>query len=186
MPRAMPADVDAAILAAIRQFRIDVPRYAARVADAIKVPLQQHQFDALVSFDLNTGGIYRARLTAAINDGDPDAARHFMGWLKPIEIKPRRTAEMNLFRTGDYAANGDRIAVWRTDGAGRLKGILKTISGDQLLEAFASAEAPSVPAPLPDLAPALRAAREVEAAANLVAVASTNLQTAIAALTEAA
>jgi lysozyme len=116
MTRAMPQDIDAAVIIAIDQFAIDVKGYVARVKDAIRVPLAQHQFDALVSFDFNTGGIHRAKLTAAINAGDPDAARHFMGWLWPPEIRKRRTAEMALFRTGDYAANGDAIPIWRTDG----------------------------------------------------------------------
>ena len=92
--RAMPQDVDAAVMAAIDQFAVDVRGYVARVNDAIREPLAQQQFDALVSFDFNTGGIHRAKLTAAINAGEPDAARHFMGWLRPPEIRKRRTAEI--------------------------------------------------------------------------------------------
>ena len=83
LPRGMPADLDAALDRAVAVFREDVAKYEARVNAAIKVPLAQHQFDALVSFDLNTGGIYRANLTKAINAGDPDASRHFFGWLRP-------------------------------------------------------------------------------------------------------
>ena len=122
MHRAMPQDIDAAVMAAIYQFAIDVQGYVARVNDALRVPVAQRQFDALVSFDFNTGGIHRAKLTAAINAGDPDAARHFMGWLRPPEIRKRRTAEMALFRTGDYTANGDAVPIWRTDGRGTCPG----------------------------------------------------------------
>lgn len=187
LPRAMPEDLDAAVLAAIRQFRLDVPRYADRVRAAIKVPIAQHQFDALVSFDLNTGGIFRARLTAAINAGDPDAARHFMGWLRPPEIRGRRTAEMNLFRTGDFAANGDRIPVWATNGAGRLTKIIRHMGGAELLAAMHAVPAREVDASfLPDLTPALRAAQEVERVSNLITLANTDLQAAMAALKEAA
>ena len=133
MARGMSADVGPAIDYALTVFREDVAKYEARVNAAIKVPLAQHQFDALVSFDLNTGGIYRANLTKAINAGDPDASRHFFGWLKPVEIRKRRTAEKRLFETGDYDHNGDSIAVWNVDASGKLRGIRKTISGADLL-----------------------------------------------------
>lgn len=133
MARGMPANLDGAIEEALRLFRSDVAKYERRVNDAIKVPLEQHEFDALVSFDFNTGGIDRARLTAAINAGDPKASRHFMGWLRPPEIRKRRTAEMRLFETGDYDANGTSIPVWRVDDTGRLRGIHSTISGAELL-----------------------------------------------------
>jgi lysozyme len=180
MSRAMPQDVDAAVMAAIDQFAIDVMGYVARVNVAVHVPLAQHQFDALVSFDLNTGGIHRAKLTAAINAGEPDAARHFMGWLRPPEIRKRRTAEMALFRKGDYAANGDAVPIWRTDGNGRLKGVLRTMSGEDLLRRI---EAAPIPAELPtmiDLAPAVAAAARARAAQDAAMLALTDLEAALA------
>lgn len=133
LPRGMPRDVDAAIDDALDLFRHDIATYEARVNANIKVPLKQHEFDALVSFDFNTGGIHRAKLTAAINAGDPGASRHFFGWLQPPEVRGRRTAERRLFETGDYAANGDAIVVWNVDGNGKLRGALKTIHGADLL-----------------------------------------------------
>lgn len=145
MPRGMPSNLNRAIDEALDVFRVDVGRYEARVNAAIRVPLKQHEFDALVSFDFNTGGIHRAKLTAAINRGEKDAARHFMGWLRPIEIKKRRTAEMRLFRTGDYDANGDDIPVWRVDDAGKLRGIHSTIDGADLLKRMGRTPAPSAP-----------------------------------------
>jgi lysozyme len=181
IPRAMPQDIDAAVIAAIDQFAIDVKGYEARVNAAITVPLAQHQFDALVSFDFNTGGIHRARLTAAINAGESDAARHFMGWLRPPEIRKRRTAEMALFRTGDYAANGDAVPIWRTDGKGRLTGILRTISGAELLRQVAVAP---IPADLPrmvDVTPAVAAAARVRAAQEAASHALKDLEAALAA-----
>ena len=134
MDFAMPTDIEAAIDHALDIFRKDVKSYEARVNKAIKVQVTQYEFDALVSFDLNTGGIHRAQLTKAINDGRPDAARHFMGWLRPPELRKRRTAEMNLFMTGDYDANGDRIPVWKTNGNGKLNGLLYTMSGADVLK----------------------------------------------------
>jgi lysozyme len=147
MNGAMPtgAALEKAIDRAIEIFREDVRKYEDRVNDAIKVPLQQHEFDALVSFDFNTGGIYRAKLTQAINAGDHNAARHFMGWLRPPEIRKRRTAEMRLFQYGDYDANGDQIPIWKTNGKGKLVGILYTISGAELLLRMKGPVRPDVP-----------------------------------------
>lgn len=126
-------DLDAAVTRAIKLFKRDVVKYEARVNKALTRKVKQHEFDALVSFDFNTGGIHRARLTKAINLGDKAAHRHFMGWLRPPEIRKRRTAEMNLFRTGDYDANGTAIPIWKTNGKGRLIGQIKTMHGADLL-----------------------------------------------------
>ena len=125
MPRGMPDDIDAAIDDVMALFAQDLNRYEARVNDAIKVPLKQHEFDALVSFDYNTGGVYRARLSKAINQQDPNASRHFMGWTKPASIVPRREKEKHLFETGIYSNVG--AAVWNVDTSGRLRGVYKTI-----------------------------------------------------------
>jgi len=134
MSSAMPTGdlLTAAVDRAILLFRDDLEKYEARVNDAIKVPLKQHEFDALVSFDFNTGGIHRAKLTKAINAGDKSGAG-FMGWLKPPEIRKRRTAEMKLFQTGDYDANGNTVPIWGTDGALELTGIVGQVSGPSLI-----------------------------------------------------
>lgn len=68
--RGMPSDLDAAVRLAVRTFAEDLPKYEARVNAAVRVPLAQHEFDALVSFDYNCGGIYSAQLTKALNAGD--------------------------------------------------------------------------------------------------------------------
>jgi lysozyme len=138
MPRGMPKNLDATILECLRVFDEDLDKYEARVNSAIKVPLKQHQFDALVSFDLNTGGIFRALLTKAINSGDL-SGDGFMGWLKPKAIIGRRKDEQALFRTGNYDANGDKIAIWRVDENGRLRGIERTITGAELRKMMARA-----------------------------------------------
>tara|TARA_R110000851_G_scaffold200201_5_gene351346 strand:- start:137 stop:763 length:627 start_codon:yes stop_codon:yes gene_type:complete len=135
MNSAMPmgAALETAIDRAIRQFDVDLDKYEDRVNRAIKVPLKQYEFDALVSFDFNTGGIYRADLTDAINRGDKDGGE-FMGWLQPPEIRKRRTAEMRLFQTGDYDANGTMVPIWKTDGKGNLRGLSGQMSGKAILE----------------------------------------------------
>lgn len=131
------------MLVALRQFDADLFSYEGRVNQAVKVPLKQHQFDALVSFDFNTGGIFRAQLTKAINAGDM-RGDGFMGWLKPKEILKRRTAEQTLFRTGNYDANGDMIPVYDALGNGKMR-FRKAISGRELLGLMADAGAVHMP-----------------------------------------
>jgi lysozyme len=90
---------------ALGLFRHDVSKYAADVARAVKVPLQQHEFDALVSFHYNTGAIGKASFVKKLNAGDrAGAIKGIMDWRKPAEIIPRRTAERDLFRDGKYPA----------------------------------------------------------------------------------
>lgn len=85
--------------------KTDIAKYEAGVNAAVKVPIKQHEFDALVSFHYNTGAIGRATLTKLVNKGDmAGAAKAFMSWTKPPEIKARRIAEQELFRTGKYPA----------------------------------------------------------------------------------
>lgn len=100
-------------------FRRDIAKFEVRVNKAVKVSLLQHEFDALVSFDFNTGGIYRAKLTQSLNSGNKIAAANgFMGWLKPPEIRRRRTAEMNLFKSGRY---GDGYAsIYEASSSGKV------------------------------------------------------------------
>lgn len=142
MQRGMPDDLDGAIDRAIEIFRRDVKVFEERVNKHVKVALAQHEFDALVHFDFNCGGVYyrnkagqmvHARLIEAINAHDPNASEHFYGWLKPPEIRKRRDREKDLFDTGNYNSNGDRISIWKVDEHGNLRGRLKTISGSELL-----------------------------------------------------
>lgn len=119
MPRGMPADLDAGIRDAFRVFRADLAAYEAEVLRAVKVPLALHEFDALVSFHYNTGGIAKAALTRHLNAGDrAAAAAAFMGWLKPAAIRSRRQAERDLFARGIYPTG--TIPVWGVDRGGRV------------------------------------------------------------------
>ena len=119
MPRGMPADLDAGIREAFRLFRADIVAYEAGVLRAVSVPLEPHEFDALVSFQYNTGGIGKAALTRHLNMGNrAAAAAAFMGWLKPAAIRPRRKAERDLFARGIYPTG--TIPVWSVDRIGRV------------------------------------------------------------------
>lgn len=119
MPRGMPADLDAGIREAFRLFRSDLAAYEAEVRRAVKVPLAPYEFDALVSFHYNTGGIAKAALTRHLNAGNRAAApAAFMGWLKPAAIRSRREAERDLFARGIYPTG--TIPVWSVDRSGRV------------------------------------------------------------------
>ena len=119
MPRGMPDDLDAGIREAFRLFRTDIAAYEAEVLRAVKVPLEPHEFDALVSFHYNTGGIAKAALTRHLNAGNrAAAAAAFMGWLRPAAIRSRREAERDLFARGIYPTG--TIPVWSVDHNGRV------------------------------------------------------------------
>lgn len=119
MKRGMPADMDAAIDSVIDLFKVDVAAYVDAVAWAVKVPLKQHQFDALVSFHYNTGAIAKASLTKKLNAGDyAGAGAGLMDWTKDPEVRPRRKAEQDLFLTGAYP--GGAVNVWGVSDSGRV------------------------------------------------------------------
>src|SRR6056297_3189398 len=119
MSRGMPADLDAGIREAFRVFRADLATYEAAVQRAVEVPLAPHEFDALVSFHYNTGGIANAALTRHLNAGNRVAAADaFLNWRRPASIIPRREAERDLFRHGRYP--GGTIPVWSVDRTGRV------------------------------------------------------------------
>lgn len=90
---------------AIDLFRKDIVKYENGVNKAVRVPLKQNEFDALVSFHYNTGAIAKATLTKTLNEGNVwKAGAQFMNWVKPPEIKKRREAERDLFLNGKYPA----------------------------------------------------------------------------------
>jgi len=133
---------------AIATFATDIAKYENRVNSAITVPIAQHEFDALVSFDVNTGGIFKAKLTAAINAYEAHAARHFLGWLKPPEIRGRREAEMALFKTGDYNLDEGLIPVYDAHGNGKISR-RAVVNSEKFLGMLRNALHPTSPAPAP-------------------------------------
>ena len=143
MPKGNPADLDAAIAEAFTVFRGDLALFEKRVNDAVKVNLKQHEFDALVSFDFNTGGIHRAKLTEHLNKGDRAAAADgFMGWLRPPEIKSRRESEMRLFRDGVYPSGN--VAVFGVTAGNRpdFRHVLKRLTQAQVVALMGDRAAP--------------------------------------------
>lgn len=147
MPRGMPADLDAGIREAFKVFRTDLAAYEAAVRQAVTVPLAPHEFDALVSFHYNTGGIARAALTKHLNAGNRTAAAEaFMGWLKPAAIRSRREAERDLFRHARYPAG--TIPVWAVDRNGKVD-FSRPVRRLTEEDALALLRPTSVPAPPP-------------------------------------
>ncbi|MCE6967636.1 lysozyme [Cereibacter sphaeroides] len=144
LARGMPADLDAGIREAFRVFRADLGRYEAEVLRAVKVPLQPHEFDALVSFHYNTGGIAEAALTRALNAGHREAAAAaFLNWRRPASLVPRREAERDLFRHGRYPRG--TIPVWPVDPLGRVNfdRPIRRLSEDEALALLRAASLPS-------------------------------------------
>jgi lysozyme len=83
------------------------------IARVVKVPLEQHEYDALVSFEFNTGGLmlmtrkgteYPSQVLRALNAGSKaEAADHLLDWVKDNGVfvqglMNRRRAERQIFR----------------------------------------------------------------------------------------
>lgn len=89
--------------------REDLARFEKAVTDAVRVPLQQHEFDALVAFVFNVGvsAFRTSTLVRHLNDGDrAGAAAEFPKWNKgtvngKLVVMPgliaRRLRERQLF-----------------------------------------------------------------------------------------
>ena len=90
---------------ALELLQADAAKAAAEIARSVKVPLEQHQFDALVSFAFNVGnGAFReSTLLRLLNEGRYDAveaqlARWNKAGGKTLQgLVNRRAAEAKLF-----------------------------------------------------------------------------------------
>lgn len=86
----------------------DLDKVEANVRRLVKVPLTQSQFDALVSFDFNTGGLSKSTLLKKLNAGDyTGASSEFGKWVKAKGktlkgLVRRRNAERALFLGEDW------------------------------------------------------------------------------------
>lgn len=83
--------------------RYDMGVFEKRVSGLVKVPLNDNEFSALVSFDFNTGGLDKSTLLKKLNAGDKSgAALEFLKWDKAggstlPGLTRRRRSERNLF-----------------------------------------------------------------------------------------
>jgi lysozyme len=84
-------------------FARDIVQYEDAVRRAVKVPLADHQFDALASicYNIGSGGLAGSSFVKLINaSASPAVIRaSILAWRKPAEIISRRTAEANQFST---------------------------------------------------------------------------------------
>lgn len=84
----------------------DLADVEAAVNSAVKVPVSQNQFDAMVSlaFNIGNGGFKRSTVVKRLNAGDvAGAGAAFMMWNKPKEIIGRRKTEQKQFLSGGKA-----------------------------------------------------------------------------------
>jgi lysozyme len=85
----------------------DLASVEAEVNRLVTAQINQNQFDALVSFDFNTGGLSRSSLLVAVNDGkapatiQADFGLWVMGGGRVMQgLVRRRAAEYVLYSTG--------------------------------------------------------------------------------------
>lgn len=90
---------------AVSLLRLDLARFEQAVAAAVRRPLHQHEFDALVSltFNVGTAAFTKSTLVNALNDGEfSRAAAQFTEWTKAGGVHQpgllrRRTRELLRF-----------------------------------------------------------------------------------------
>lgn len=92
----------------LKIFNETIKSYENTVNNNVKVKLTQSEFDALVSFQYNTGGLSNSTLLRYINSNksDSDIRKAFMLWTKQKELITRRTKEANLYIDGVYSNDG--------------------------------------------------------------------------------
>lgn len=82
----------------------DVAKFEAAVSAAVKVPLAQNQFDALVSWTHNVGegAMSSSTLVRMLNERNyKGASAQFRRWIVPAMITARRAGEWVQFNTPD-------------------------------------------------------------------------------------
>lgn len=104
-------------------FEQDIKKFEDRVNILVKVPLTPHQFDTLVSFDLNTGALGSSTLLKKLNARKyDDVPGELMKWVKITDPKTkkkvtlqglvnRRAAECGLWAKGEFVSSKDVKAV---------------------------------------------------------------------------
>ena len=97
-------------------FLMDIKRIENIIHFLVKVPLLQHQFDALVSWTYNVGVkvLQKSTLLKMLNIGDySDVPDQMKGWNQTNgrvskDLVKRRNSEANLFSTGSYKIIQDK------------------------------------------------------------------------------
>lgn len=86
----------------------DLSKYEQFVRDAVKVPIAQQEFDALVHFTYNVGpgSLNKSKLLKNLNAGNKQLAfsKGFHGFLKQKELLSRRDKERDMALKGAYGS----------------------------------------------------------------------------------
>ena len=129
----------------------DIKKYENDVTKAVKVPIKQHQFDALVHWHYNTGAIATATLTKELNKGNYGAAANqFLKWIKNPELKDRRDLEKAMFE-GKYPKS-TMATVYPASPTGAVQwGKGKRVDVKKMLDVHDPAAQPAIlPTPKPE------------------------------------
>lgn len=129
--------IEERILYALNLFKTDLVKYEDRVNSAVKVSITQEEFDALCSFDYNTGGITSASLVKSLNAKNKTrAATQFLNWSVPSSIIGRRKKEQLLFRDHTYTL--DDIPIYNTKNMTYVcnKTAFRTLTFDNFMELY--------------------------------------------------
>lgn len=114
---------------ALDYLKEDLSIYEKAVANYVKVPLNQNQFDALVSFSFNcgAGGLKTSTLLKKLNSNDYNgAANEFLKWNKSNGkvlngLVRRRQEEKELFLKTNYLSNKTYKGVSLVDALKQIK-----------------------------------------------------------------
>ena len=79
-------------------FDEDLRTPEARVNALVKAPMSQNIFDALVSFEFNTGALHRSTALRRLNKGDVDGAARALQWWCKARIDGRLVEVPGLVR----------------------------------------------------------------------------------------
>lgn len=135
---------------AIRIFAADLAKFERHVDSAIKRPLKQHEHDALVGFDFNTGAIESGTVDDKLNAGGIAAAMATLQqyeksggqYVKGLDL--RRDREEAMFTRGIYPAVTHVVVYDHYPGVRRL------VPVSQLDLSALGAAAPTPPVTQPD------------------------------------
>lgn len=107
--------------------RADLFEAEREVQRLVKVPLSQTEFDALVSWEFNTGALHSSTLLKRLNAGRYDLVDNEMRrWNKAVDrhtgkkgpvrgLTARRLSESELWSVGDYRVRNESTAFWESN-----------------------------------------------------------------------
>jgi lysozyme len=108
-----PMDKKLTIQECFDLFQRSIKKYADAVDKAVKRPLQQYEFDALVSwcYNVGPGWLKSASVIKKINAGESGQSLYdaLMMFKKPVEIISRRKKEAMLLAFGNYDFGGSNL-----------------------------------------------------------------------------